>query len=58
MQLYALKPSISFQLELAHLSSSWLLNQATSFSQHIVVEGAYIWQKMTTDLKASWDVSH
>ena len=58
MRLYALKPTMSFQRWLTHLSSLWLGSQATSFSQHLAEEGAIVWHKVTTKLKAPWGLSH
>ena len=53
MELYALKLTMSFQQHLAHLSSSWLVSQATSLSEHLAEQGANTWHKSTTMWKAS-----
>jgi hypothetical protein len=35
IELYTLKLTMGFQQRLAHLSPSWLVNKATSLSQHL-----------------------
>lgn len=45
MHLYA----IGFQQRLAHLPSSWLINQATSLSSHLAIQGFDTWYKMASD---------
>jgi len=42
---------------LAHLHSSWLVSEATSFPWHLAEQGFDTWHKMTTTWKASWDLS-
>ena len=39
MKLYAIKLTIGFQQRLAHLLTSWLVNQATSLSRHHAKQG-------------------
>ena len=39
MKLYTLKLIMSFQQRLAHLPTSWLVNQAVSFPCHLVKKG-------------------
>ena len=39
MELCPLKLTMSFQQQLAHLSSYWLVNQTSSISQHLVEQG-------------------
>ena len=52
MELYALELTIGFQQWLAHLPSSWLDSQATSFSQHLTEQGFDTLHKLTTMWKA------
>ena len=54
MELYALKLAIGSWQRLAPLPSSWLINQATSLSRHLVIQVYDISYKMTTIWKASW----
>ena len=53
VELYTLKQIMSFQQWLAHLPTSWLVNQVASFSSHLVEKGANTWHKSTTMWKAS-----
>ena len=39
IELYALELIIIFEQQLAHLASSWLINQATSLSRHLAKQG-------------------
>jgi hypothetical protein len=43
---------------LAHLPSSWLVNQATSHSQFLVIQGINTWLNLTIMCHASWGLSH
>ena len=40
MELYAPKLTVSFQQQLVHLPTSWLVNQAVSLSRHLAKRGA------------------
>ena len=46
------------QQQLTHVSPSWLLSKATSFSRHLVEHGFNTWHKLTTMRKASRGLSH
>jgi hypothetical protein len=48
IELYALKLIMGFQQRLAHLSPSWLVNKASSLSQHLAEQGFNNWYKSTT----------
>ena len=39
-------------------SPSWLVNKATSLSQHMAEQGFNTWYKSTTMWKTSWGLSH
>ena len=41
---YALKLTMDFQQQLVHLPSSWLVSQATLFSQHLARQGFNMWK--------------
>ena len=56
--LYTLKLTMGFQQQLIHLSPSWLVNKATSQSQHLAEQGFNTWYKSTTLWKTSWGLSH
>ena len=58
IEFYALMRIVGFQHWLAHLPSSWLINQATLLSRHLVKQGVDTWHKSTTMWKASWGLSH
>ena len=58
MELYALKLTLSFQQQLAHLPSSWLVNEVISLSYLFAKQGAKTWHKSITMWMASWGVSH
>ena len=49
---------MGFHQQLAHLPSSWLVNQATSFSLYFAKQGFNTGHKSTTMWKASWGISH
>ena len=49
---------MGFQQWLAHLSPSWLVNKATSLSQHLAEQGFNTWHKSITMWKTSWSLSH
>ena len=53
MKLYALKLTMSFQRQLAHLLSSCLVTQATLLSQHLAEQGPKTLHKSTTMWKVS-----
>jgi hypothetical protein len=46
-ELNALKLTMGFQQRLAHLAPSWLVNKATSLSQHLTKQGLSTWHKST-----------
>ena len=48
MQLYALKPTTTFEQWLAHLPASWLVSQALSLFRRVVEQREYTWHKFTT----------
>ena len=48
IELHALKLTIFFQQQLAHLSPSWFVNKATSFSEHLAELAYNTWHKSTT----------
>ena len=58
VELYALKLMKGFHQQLAHLPSSWLVNQACSISRHLAQQRAHTWHKSTTMWKASQGLSH
>ena len=58
IKLYALNLTTGFQLRVAHVPSSWLVNHATSLSWHLIEEGFNTWHKLTTIWKATWGLSH
>ena len=58
IELNALKLTMGFPQQLAHLSTSWLVNKAASLSQHLAELGFNTWYKSTTMWKTSWDLSH
>ena len=53
IELYSLKLMMGLQQRLAHLPSSWVVNQACSISQHLAKQGTRTWHKSTTMWKAS-----
>jgi hypothetical protein len=48
IEVYALKLTMGFQQELAHLSPSWLVSIATSLSRHLAEQRFNTWHKSTT----------
>ena len=58
MELYSLKLTLRFQQWLAHLCSSWLVNQAISFSRHLAEQETNTWHKSTTMWKISLGLTH
>ena len=58
IEFYALKLTMGFQQRGAHLSPSWLVNKATSLSQHMVEQGFNTSHKSTTMWKTPWGLSH
>ena len=58
MELYALKLTLSFQQQLAHLPSSWLVNEVISLSYIFAKQQAKTSHKSITMWMTSWGVSH
>ena len=58
VELYAIELTMVSQQQLAHIPSSWLINQATSLSRHLVEQGFNTWHKSRSMWKASWGLSH
>ena len=54
MELYALKLTMGFQQRFAHLPSSWLVSQATSFSWHLAGHGCDTQHTLTVVVR--WEV--
>jgi hypothetical protein len=62
IELYALKLTMGFQQWLAYLSPSWLVNKASSLSQHLAKQGFDTWHRSTsmwkTSLENPWQPNH
>ena len=58
LEVYYLKLIMDFHHQLAHLPSSWLVNQATSLSQHLAEQGYDTWHKINNHVTYIMGLSH